>query len=209
MPTTTPIFDRVAKHYDAQRLQRMLYQPGHDAVLEVLRPLQPERVVDVGCGTGILAARIKAELHPEDVYGFDLSPGMLAKARERETRVRWRVASADRLPLVPAQVDAVTCTAAYPFFDQHAALAEFRRVLAPGGRAIVTVYSTPTRLLSRLSGAIAKPVLGAGRWPTKHEVEEQFAAAGFENIVQRRIARPGPLAVVPEFITVGTRPGWR
>lgn len=175
--TVTPIFDRVAKRYDTEQLQRLLYRPGHDAVLEVLRTASPQRVVDVACGTGILAARIKAELDPDEVHGFDLSAGMLAKARERTSTVRWRQASAMQLPLEDG--------------------------------AVVTVYTTPTRLLSQLSGAVAKPVLGAGRWPTKHEVAEQFAAAGFENIVQRRIARPGPLAAVPEFITIGTRPGWR
>lgn len=209
MGSVTKIFDRVAKGYDARQLQRMLYRPGHDAVLDVLHRVQPQRVADVACGTGILAARIEAELHPEEVHGFDLSTGMLAKARERSAAVRWTVASAMQLPLDDGAVDAVTCTAAYPFFDQPAALAEFRRVLAPGGRAIVTVYTTPIQLLSRLSGAVAGRVLGAGRWPTKLEVAGQFAAAGFDSIVQHRIPRPGPLARVPEYITIGSRPGWR
>lgn len=208
MGTVTPIFDKVAKRYDTERLQRMLYRPGHDAVLEVLRSARPERVADIACGTGILAALIEAELAPAEVHGFDLSTGMLAKARERSDTVQWQVASAMELPLADGSVDAVTCTAAFPFFDQPAALREFRRVLAPGGRAVVTVYTTPARALSKLSGALARPVLGAGRWPTKRELAAMFAAAGFEHLQQYRIPRPGPLGVVPEYLTVGTRPGW-
>lgn len=204
--TVAPIFTALARGYDYGLLQRLNYRPGQDEVIAQLRAASSQRVADIACGTGILAARIEAELRPAEVHGFDLSAGMLDKARRRSSRVQWHTASATELPLANGAVDVVTCTAAFHFFDQPAALAEFRRVLAPGGVAVVTTFTTPLKGVSRISAAVGRLLTGSGRLPTKEQVLDEFVLAGFEQILQRKVRRRGLLRAIPEYVTVGVRP---
>ena len=98
-------------------------------------------MADIACSTGILAAQIVSELHPDEVYGVDMSGGMLAQARMRSSEVQWRRGPAEHLPFEDGALDAVVTTSAFHFFDQPAALREFHRVLAPGGLAAVATLS--------------------------------------------------------------------
>ena len=66
-----------APAYNLPFLQQWVYRPAHDEVVAQLREHQSARIVDVACGTGILADRIEHDLHPAAVYGVDMSEGML------------------------------------------------------------------------------------------------------------------------------------
>jgi ubiquinone/menaquinone biosynthesis C-methylase UbiE len=167
-------------------VQRFAYRANHDAVLSALRAHCAMRIVDVGCGTGILASRIERELSPEVVYGCDPSPGMLDKARARAGEVRWLQGSAEELPLDDGAVDAVVTTEAFQFFDQPAALREFGRVLEPGGHVVIAVI-TPAL---PLPGIIVDRIPAAWHTPTgmRRLVEEE----GFEVVGQRRLRLVGP-----------------
>jgi ubiquinone/menaquinone biosynthesis C-methylase UbiE len=183
--SVAPVFDRIARFYDTEIVQLLGYRPAQDEVVRELRAAGARRIVDVGCGTGILAARLRQELRPEVVYGIDASEGMLAQAVARDPSVQWRQARAEALPLRDEEVDAVVSTHAFHFFDKPAALAEFHRVLAPGGRVVVVLASSPTRALSRL------PLLGgSASFPTRDEMRELLEGAGFEIVDQRRVRRP-------------------
>ncbi len=189
-------FDRIARFYDAAILQRVAYRPNHDAVVAELRSGGAQRVLDVGCGTGILATRIWRDLHPEVVYGCDPSPGMLEQARERSRDVRWLHSSAERIPLDDEALDAVVTTEAFQFFDQPAALSEFFRLLKPGGFAVIAMLSAPVPAVSVLTR------LGPAKWPTREQLRRMLREAGFE-VRHQRPVRPllGPLS--PGFATVG------
>lgn len=112
---------------------------------------QGERVLDVACGTGI-AARLAAEcVAPTGtVVGIDPHPGMLEMARRTSDDVEWRQGAAEDLPLPDGSFDAVVCSLGFQFFaDKDKALAEMRRVLAPGGRiALGTTGPTPPPMAS-------------------------------------------------------------
>ena len=118
-----------APAYNLPFLQQWVYRPAHDEVVAQLRDHQSARVADIACGTGILADRIERELHPAEVYGVDMSEGMLNQARSRSTAVQWLRGPAEQLPFGDGAVDAVVTTSAFHFFDQPAALREFHRVL--------------------------------------------------------------------------------
>jgi ubiquinone/menaquinone biosynthesis C-methylase UbiE len=180
------VFNVVSRVYDNPVVQRFVYRANHDAVLEALRRAGSTRVLDVGCGTGILAARIERELSPEMVYGCDPSPGMLSNARERSSTVRWIQGAAEELPLDNGTVDAVTTTEAFQFFDQPSALTEFHRVLEPGGQLVIAVITPtvplPDAVLDRIPAT----------WHTPAGMRSLVESAGFELVDQRRLRWIGP-----------------
>jgi len=102
--------------------------------------LQPgERVLDVGCGPGFLAAEMTAEVGSEGrVHGIDPSESMLARARRRDAPVEYGTGDALALPFPDEHFDVAVCTQVYEYVeDVPAALAEARRVLRTGGRLLV------------------------------------------------------------------------
>jgi ubiquinone/menaquinone biosynthesis C-methylase UbiE len=182
------IFDRVAHLYDTGWVQRALYAAVQDRALAELRAWRPGAVLDVGCGTGIFADRLDRELAPGGVTGCDLSAGMLAEAGTRSRRVAWMRGDSARLPFRLGAFDAVVCTQAFHFFDQPQAWAEFHRVLAPGGHAVVGMMNPRTaigsRRFSRLSSAGSKTEV---TFPTAAEMRRLATAAGFEVIAQPQV----------------------
>jgi SAM-dependent methyltransferase len=89
-------------------------------------------VLEVGAGTGKLTEQLVALGH--DVHATDPSSMLLGVLTDRLPGVRTSVARAEALPLPDASVDVVVCAEAFHWFDQEAALAEFSRVLRPGGQ---------------------------------------------------------------------------
>lgn len=75
--------------YDAPIVQRLTYRPVQDAVMRELRRSAPERVLDIGCGTGLLTSRIRGELAPRSIVGCDFSRGMLRQAAEKSPDLPW------------------------------------------------------------------------------------------------------------------------
>jgi ubiquinone/menaquinone biosynthesis C-methylase UbiE len=182
------IFDRVAHLYDTDWVQRALYTAVQERALAELRAWRPGSVLDVGCGTGIFADRIDRELAPGGAAGCDLSAGMLAEAAARSQRVGWVRGDSARLPFRRGAFDAVACTQAFHFFDQPQAWAEFRRVLTPGGHALVGMIHPRTaigsRRFTRLSTVGAKTRV---TFPTAAEMRRLATAAGFEVIAQPEV----------------------
>lgn len=203
--SVTQVFDRLAGLYDTTWLQQWIYRPPQDAIVDQLRRHEPSRVLDVGCGTGILADRIQRDLAPAEVIGVDASEGMMNEARERSTAVRWINGSAEQLPLPDASVDAVTSTTAFHFFDQPAALAEFHRVLAPGG---VVALGTMTQPLTA-----PEPIRRAFAWlpspqhnPSAGELRKLVREAGFEHVKQDKLQSLAARWMLFYRITVGVKP---
>lgn len=200
--SVTAFWSFAAPAYNQRCLQRLVYRPAQDEVLNTLRSRGSRRVADIACGTGILADRVERELRPEEVYGLDMSDGMLAQARRRSDRVRWMKAPAEELPFEDGFLDAVVTTSAFHFFDQPAALAEFHRVLAPGGLAAVTTISPRQQLpLHRLSAHLSNPAHN----PTSKEMRALFEGAGFTIADQHRVQRPVWTQLLSDLITVGVK----
>jgi ubiquinone/menaquinone biosynthesis C-methylase UbiE len=182
-------------------LQQWVYRPPHDEVIAQLREHGSRRIADIACGTGILSDRIERELRPDEIYGVDMSDGMLAQARARSNRVQWLRAPAEQLPFDDGALDAVVTTSAFHFFDQPAALREFHRVLAPGGLVAVAALSTRQRRLQAPSANMWKPQHNA----SPSEMRALFENAGFAISDQHRIRRPVWIRIVSDLITVGTK----
>ena len=154
-----------------------------------------DRVLDVGCGTGVLA-RTAADRVATDsqVTGLDLNDGMLAVARRLRPEIDWRQGDATQLPFADASFDVVLSQFALMYFpDRSAALTEMMRVLKPGGRLAVAVwgpfehatgYVILTEIAQRRCGQAAADVLMApfvlGNEATLREL---FSVAGIDKAV--------------------------
>ncbi|MEH3136994.1 MAG: methyltransferase domain-containing protein [Mycolicibacterium neoaurum] len=199
----TTFWSFAAPAYDTACLQRFVYKPAQDEVIEQLRRRGATQIADIACGTGILADRIQRELRPDEVYGLDMSDGMLAQARKRSDRIRWKTAPAEQLPFEDEFLDAVVTTSAFHFFDQPAALREFHRVLRAGGMVAVTTMSPRQSFppLHALSAGLGAPAHA----PTPEAMRALFTDAGFEIADQHRVRRP-VWTPISDLITVGVKP---
>jgi ubiquinone/menaquinone biosynthesis C-methylase UbiE len=123
-----------------------VFGPWGPRVVE-LAALRPGlRVLDVACGTG-LVARLAAQAVGVDgrVAALDSNPGMLAVASELPTvegaAIEWTEGNAQALPFAEASFDVVCCQLGLQFFpDREGALREMKRVLVPGGGVVVMVW---------------------------------------------------------------------
>jgi ubiquinone/menaquinone biosynthesis C-methylase UbiE len=190
-----------APAYNLPLLQQWVYRPAHDEVVGQLRAHSSARVADIACGTGILADRIERDLHPAQVYGVDMSEGMLNQARARSTDVQWLRGPAEQLPFDDGALDAVVTTSAFHFFDQPAALREFHRVLSPGGLAAVSTLSARQLLPQRPATSRWK----AAHHPSAAEMRRLFEDAGFTVAEQHRVRRPLITRAISDLITVGIK----
>jgi len=199
-------FDAWAVIYDLPLVQRATYRPVHDAVLQTLAARPAVRVLDLGCGTGQLATRIKRERPATDVVGCDFSAGMLSRAAGRCHQVRWIRGDAGRLPFNDGTFDVVTSTEAFHWFpDQDAVLREVYRVLTPGGRFLLAMVNPPARVVSDAFYAGSRLIGEPFYWPTRRELRERIEAAGFVVDRQQRISRLAGFLLLP-VLTHAVRP---
>src|SRR5262249_49876968 len=131
-----------------------------------------DRVLDVGCGTGLVARAAVPCVGPTGaVVGLDPNDGMLAVARQSSAAVDWRPGVAEDLPFRDGTFDGVVSQFAVMFFE-HAdrAVSEMARVLAPSGRVAVATwaaveespgYAAMVELLEGVIGADAAAALRA------------------------------------------------
>jgi ubiquinone/menaquinone biosynthesis C-methylase UbiE len=200
-------FDVWSRFYDAPLVQRLTYRPEHDAVLRGLRHGGGRRILDVACGTGLLAARIRRELPAASVVGVDFSRGMLAQAAAHQRVVAVAQGSALDLPFRDASFDAVVSTEAFHWFpDQPRALAEFLRVLAPQGRLLVSLVNPPLEAMSRAGSRLSRLVGEPAHWPTRGRMRALVEGAGFRVESQRIVLRVPATLILPSVLTIASRP---
>jgi ubiquinone/menaquinone biosynthesis C-methylase UbiE len=126
-----------------QALVGPLFDPWVEPLLEDVRLSAGDRVLDVACGTGIVARRAKERLgEAGTVVGIDVNPQMLAVAQRVAPNIDWREGDASSLPLGANETfDVVLCQQGFQFFaDQIAAARQIRRAVAEGGRLAVSTW---------------------------------------------------------------------
>jgi ubiquinone/menaquinone biosynthesis C-methylase UbiE len=133
--TFTEIYERV--------LVGPLFRPFAEQLVSRIAPNRSDSVIDVACGTGIVARVARERLGPEArIAGVDVAPAMLAVARTVDPTIEWRQGNAVSLPVSAGEFFTVlTCHQGLQFMpDKAAAIREMRRVLAPGGRVAIATW---------------------------------------------------------------------
>lgn len=156
-----------------------------------------ERVLDVACGTGVVARAAAKRVGPAGrVVGVDLNPGMIAVARSlsasTDAPIEWLERSALDLRLEKASFDVVLCQQGLQFFpDKAIALQEMRRVLGRGGRLVLSVWISSSfgpyvdavyaALLEFVGHEVASRFTTPRKTPTTGELQRLATEAGFSS----------------------------
>jgi SAM-dependent methyltransferase len=134
--STVAAYEQQAAGYDAAA-GGGLFAADEPVVAEYLSGRAPGVALDAACGTGRFAEFLARQGH--QVIGVDSSPDMLAHARRRVPGGEFRVAPLERLPLPDDAVDVIVCALALVHVPElPPVLAEFARVLRPGGDLVIS-----------------------------------------------------------------------
>jgi ubiquinone/menaquinone biosynthesis C-methylase UbiE len=196
-----------------------VFAPWAPHVVALADPQTGERVLDIACGTGLIA-RLAAERvgRTGNVTGLDLNPGMLSFAASitspdpaTSAPITWREASATNMPLPDAAFDVVYCQLGLQFFpDRPAAMREMYRVLVPGGRLGLMVWQgiqySPAfgALAAALARHVSTEAAGIMRAPFGLAEAEQLralvAAEGFRDIAIQSVAGTVRFPSISRFV---------
>lgn len=217
-PTTTPqsVYGKAYGGSAPENYQKyfvpVIGGPFAEDLIAEAAPRPGERVLDVACGTGVVARLAAERVGPAgSVAALDLNPAMLSVARSIPSTgaaIRWYETSAESLPLPDAAFDIVFCQLGLQFVsDKSAAIREMRRVLAPNGRVLVST-PTPNEFFDVLDAAMTRHVGNeAGGFvrmvfslSDPRMLEQLFRDAGFADVTVRTYAKELRLPEPREFL---------
>ncbi len=186
-------FDRSAPEYDEVAV--LQHEVGRRLLDRLaLTRLTPSVAFDVGAGTGRLSAALGRRYGAARVISFDLSPRMLQRARGRAgplRRLRRRCgfvcADAEHLPCADASADLVVSNLVLQWCnDTDRALAEFRRVLRPGGLLMFTTFGPDTLRELRASWSGVDDRVHVNRFIDMHDLGDALLRVGLSEPVMDR-----------------------
>ncbi|MEV7692473.1 class I SAM-dependent methyltransferase [Microbacterium sp. NPDC089189] len=203
------MFDEVAAGYDRTNTVLSL---GNDrlwriAATRAIAPRAGQRILDLAAGTA--ASSVALARSGAEIVAADFSPGMIAEGKRRHGHIpnlSFVEADATALPFGDAEFDTVTISFGLRNVnDPHAALAEMRRVTKPGGRLVISEFSTPPHpLFAGLYGFYNNrvlPVVARGvssnadaydylnesirDWPDQRTLSQWIRDAGWVDVAHR------------------------
>jgi ubiquinone/menaquinone biosynthesis C-methylase UbiE len=195
-------FGNIAEAYERGQVPAIFAGWAVD-LLEVAALHPGERVLDLACGTGILARLAAPQVTAAGrVVGLDVNEAMLAVARAQSPPagavIEWHHGNAATLPFADGSFDVVLCQQGLQHMeDRAAAVGEMRRVLVPNGRAVVSMFSRRVdqeaweTVAARFIGPDAAARIGRGPWRrlAADELCALFREAGFCTVESQTRAR--------------------
>lgn len=202
-------FARWSESYDRCILQWLLFGPSHRALIGRIRAAagdRPVRILDVGCGTGVFASRVREALPRAQVWGIDLVADMLTQGNSRWRRHAGHVqpaqADSERLPFAGGTFDVVTCANSFHHYPhQDRAIAEMHRVLRPGGRLMLIDGYRDALWGWLIYDVCVASLEGEVHHASARRVRDLFAQAGLESVTQKVHRGPAPFLLTEAVAT--------
>jgi SAM-dependent methyltransferase len=195
-----------------------LFDQWPERVLDAAGVGPGDRVLDVGCGTGVLtraaARRVGAA---GQVIGLDPNEAMLAVAGRSVEPIGWQLGAAEAIPVADTSVDRVVSQFALMFFtDRPTAVTELARVLRPGGTTAIAVwaaleltpgYAAMAALLDELVGPDAAAALRAPYVLGDARALEELLSPSFGEVVVQQVDGLARFASIDDWVYTEIR-GW-
>jgi ubiquinone/menaquinone biosynthesis C-methylase UbiE len=183
-------FNRWATTYDRHWMQRVLFDPIQQTVLQLAEEQvpRPGAILDVGCGTGRLLKSAATRFPGARLAGVDAAVEMVkyAQSTVADAAVKFQQATAEELPFPDASFDLVFSTMTFHHWqDQPRGAAEVARVLAPGGRWVLADF---------VATGLMKPIralLRMHQFPDRTHLQSLLANGGLKVVTERRMPRLG------------------
>jgi len=166
IPTRGRTLDHAARVYDLfEPLLLLGKQAEYDhTIVKLLELKETDKVLDLGCGTGVLTRMIADRLLPEKgglSMGIDAAAGMIQVARKKREApaCRFEIAAAEGLPFENGFFDSIVSSLFFhhvPLDLKEKALSEAFRVLRPGGRLIIADMHTPSTCMGWLVSHVSR-----------------------------------------------------
>lgn len=193
-------FARWSESYDRCVLQWLLFGPSHRAIIRRIQRRFGDRairILDVGCGTGVFAARLREAMPAAKVWGVDLVSDMLTRGNERWRRHKGRVVpvqgDSERLPFADGSFDVVTCANSFHHYPhQDRAVSEMHRVLRPEGALLLVDGYRDAPWGWFIYDVCVASVEGSVHHASSRRVRSLFDEAGFEETTQKVHRGPAP-----------------
>ena len=187
-------FERAALSYDAAAvLQREVSERMQERLLLIRH--QPQRVLDLGSGTGFGARSLRTRYESANIIECDLAPAMLVQARRMANDGHWLAwlrrragsyvcADMEALPLAANSVDMIWSNLALQWCNQpDQAFAEMLRVLKPGGLLMFSTFGPDTLKELRHIFAGVDEYTHVNRFIDMHDLGDALIHTGFETPV--------------------------
>ena len=184
--------------YESQKVVA-IFRPLALATVGAIGIDPSDQVIDVACGTGIIS-RVLEERHPRlaRIVGVDLNPSMIEKSRNLTSgsRIEWYQSDVAELPFQDHSFSLAICQQGLQYFPQkETALFEIRRVVEPGGRLALTVWSGASPLFVAIAKAleihinedVARRSLTPFTFNDEDYISSLISAAGFSEVAVSRI----------------------
>lgn len=191
-----------------------LFAPWAPLLVDLAAPLPGESVLDVACGSGIVARTAAARMQGRGrVVGLDANPAMLSVARAAAKReghaIDWYEAAMERLPFADGEFDVVTCQHGLQFSDDRAhAVADMWRVLRTDGRVAIAAWQGLDRhpfwatFNEALQRHLGIPALAAPFSLDGDELQRLLAAAGFREVALQAHSMPARFPDPDRFVAM-------
>lgn len=182
-------YDQIASTYD-RRYDFRKYEGVASALHSMVQNLNAKRILEVGCGTGHWLSELQEV--GRQVYGLDLSTGMLLEARKKNLQFNLTCGQACQLPYPDSSFDLIFCVNAFHHFAQpRLFIVEARRLLRPGG-ALGIIGMDPHTHRDRwyvydfFEGAYE---MDLKRFPSSGVIVDWMASAGMNPIERQVVER--------------------